>query len=151
MLTCGSNRNRSTPSNLTPSTDASAVRSSIVSRSMGGSPSGPLPTSPGHIALCRAGNLCCDTPFMETSALPLARRAQRLGVRIAWAKMLENHQGISVARVLDADTRLRRFVGHEELILRHLSESDHRRRRDAVTAERAVALRQDQAVGGRLA
>ena len=36
---------------LTPSTSAAAVRSSIVSRSIGGSESGPLPTSPGHIAL----------------------------------------------------------------------------------------------------
>ena len=37
MLTCGANRNRSTPSNFTPSTSAAAVRSSIVSRSIGGS------------------------------------------------------------------------------------------------------------------
>ncbi len=58
---CGSDRNKSTPSNLTPSTSAAAVRSSIVSRSMGGSapgPSPPLPTRPGHIALCTAGYLC---------------------------------------------------------------------------------------------
>ena len=34
MLTCGSKRKRSTPSNLTPLTSAAAVRSSIVSRSM---------------------------------------------------------------------------------------------------------------------
>ena len=34
MLTCGSNRNRSTPSNFTPLTSALAVRSSMVSRSM---------------------------------------------------------------------------------------------------------------------
>ncbi len=52
METCGSNRNRSTPSNLTPLTSARAVRSSIVSRSMQGSAPGlPLPTSPGHMAL----------------------------------------------------------------------------------------------------
>ncbi len=43
----------------TPSTSAAAVRSSIVSRSIGGSESGPLPTRPGHMALCTAGNLCC--------------------------------------------------------------------------------------------
>jgi len=51
MSTCGSNRKRSTPSKRTPFTLAAAVRSSIVSRSIGGSESGPLPTSPGHIAL----------------------------------------------------------------------------------------------------
>ena len=52
MSTCGANRNRSTPSNLTPSTSAFAVRSSIVSRSMDGSASGePLPTTPGQAAL----------------------------------------------------------------------------------------------------
>ena len=51
MLTCGSKRKRSTPSNFTPPTLAAAVRFSIVSRSIGGSESGPLPTSPGHMAL----------------------------------------------------------------------------------------------------
>ena len=51
MLTCGSKRKRSTPSNFTPPTFAAAVRFSIVSRSIGGSESGPLPTSPGHMAL----------------------------------------------------------------------------------------------------
>ena len=51
MLTCGSNRNRSTPSNRAPPTLAAAVRSSIVSRSIGGSPSPPLPTTPGQAAL----------------------------------------------------------------------------------------------------
>ena len=52
MLTCGSKRNRSTPSNFRPSTAVLAVRSSIVSRSIVGSAPGlPLPTSPGHIAL----------------------------------------------------------------------------------------------------
>ena len=59
MLMCGSNRNRSTPSNLTPSTFAFAVRSSIVSRSMDGSAPGlPFPTRPGHMALCSAGREC---------------------------------------------------------------------------------------------
>ena len=38
----GRTRKRSTPSNLTPSTSAAAVRSSIVSRSIGGSESAPL-------------------------------------------------------------------------------------------------------------
>src|SRR5216117_4616795 len=58
MLTCGSKRNRSTPSNLTPSTDALAVKSSIVSRSIAGSAPGlPLPTRPGHIALWSFGKL----------------------------------------------------------------------------------------------
>ena len=52
---CGSERKRSTPSNRTPSTAAAAVRFSMVSRSIGGSESGPLPTSPGHMALCSAG------------------------------------------------------------------------------------------------
>ena len=59
MLTCGSKRKRSTPSNLTPFTSAFAVWSSIVSRSIGGSaPGPPLPTRPGHIALWIAGYLC---------------------------------------------------------------------------------------------
>ena len=57
MLTCGANRKRSTPSNLMPSTSAAAVRSSIVSRSMAGSDPSPLPTTPGHAALCSFGNV----------------------------------------------------------------------------------------------
>ena len=48
---CGSNNPRSMPSNLTPSTSALAVNSNKVSRDIGGSESGPLPTMPGHVAL----------------------------------------------------------------------------------------------------
>ncbi len=51
MLTCGSKRNRSTPSNLTPPTSGRASgRASCRDRSAARRP-GPLPTSPGHIAL----------------------------------------------------------------------------------------------------
>ncbi len=57
MFTCGSNRNRSTPSNFWPSTSAAAVRSSIVSRPIGGSLPSPLPTTPGQAALCNFGKL----------------------------------------------------------------------------------------------
>ena len=32
----------------------------MVSRSIAGSESPPLPTMPGHIALCKAGNLCVE-------------------------------------------------------------------------------------------
>jgi hypothetical protein len=50
---CGWNRNRSTPSNLWPSTLAATVMSSMCSRAIGGwSVLGSLPTRPGHIALC---------------------------------------------------------------------------------------------------
>ena len=45
------------------STSALAVRSSIVSRSIGGSEPGPLPTSPGHIALCKAGTCAMRLRF----------------------------------------------------------------------------------------
>ena len=51
MLTCGSNRKRSTPSNRCPFTSAAAVSSSIVSRPIGGSLPSPLPTTPGQAAL----------------------------------------------------------------------------------------------------
>ncbi len=44
------------PSNLTPSTSALTVSEIIVSRSMAGSESGPLPTRPGHMALWSLGN-----------------------------------------------------------------------------------------------
>ena len=54
---CGSTRNRSTPPNFTPSTSARWVMSSIVSRSIGGSLSSPMPTRPGHMASCNLGQL----------------------------------------------------------------------------------------------
>src|SRR6185436_5872809 len=61
MLTCGSKRNKSTPSNRAPFARAAAVRFNIVSRSIVGSaPGPPLPTRPGHIALCSAGNFGCE-------------------------------------------------------------------------------------------
>src|SRR5229473_107771 len=63
MFTCGSKRNRSTPSNFTPLTEALAVKASIVSRSMGGSESGPLPTRPGHMALCSLGSWFMGAPL----------------------------------------------------------------------------------------
>ena len=56
MSTCGAQRKRSTPSNFAPFTSAAAVRSSISSRPMMGSaPGEPLPTTPGHVALCSLG------------------------------------------------------------------------------------------------
>jgi hypothetical protein len=57
MSMCGANRKRSTPSNLTPSTSAAAVKSSMVSSSIGGSESGPFPTTPGQAALWSLGKL----------------------------------------------------------------------------------------------
>src|SRR5215813_3330966 len=58
MSVCGRDRKMSTPSKRWPSTSAAAVRSSIVSRSITGSASGPpLPTSPGQVALCSFGYL----------------------------------------------------------------------------------------------
>jgi len=66
MLICGSNKNKSNPSNLMPSTSAAAVRLSIVSRSMNGSASGaPLPTTPGQAALWSFGNVFVLCVAME--------------------------------------------------------------------------------------
>ena len=55
IFICGSNRKRSNPSNLTPSISAFAVSSIMVSIEIGGSESGPLPTTPGQEALCSLG------------------------------------------------------------------------------------------------
>ena len=56
MSKCGATTKRSTPSNFWPSASARAVSSSSVSSGMIGSESGaPLPTMPGHIALCNFG------------------------------------------------------------------------------------------------
>jgi hypothetical protein len=57
MLVCGSARNRSMPSNFTPSTSAAAVMSISAESAIGGSASPPLPTTPGHMALCNFGQL----------------------------------------------------------------------------------------------
>ena len=56
MSKCGATTKRSTPSNFCPSASALAVSSSRVSSGMIGSLSGaPLPTMPGHMALCSFG------------------------------------------------------------------------------------------------
>ena len=56
MSKCGKVMKRSIPSNLWPSNSALAVSSSSVSSGMIGSLSGvPLPTMPGHMALCSFG------------------------------------------------------------------------------------------------
>src|SRR5258707_9640631 len=47
---------------------ADAVRFSIVSRSMKGSEPGPLPTKPGHIALCNLGKLFMRSKWGEPNA-----------------------------------------------------------------------------------
>src|SRR5271168_3355184 len=92
---CGLERNRSTPSNLIPSTPAAWVRSSIVYRPIGGSESGPLPTRPGHIALCNLGN-----SFMS----PLPWLAQRLGVRVSRPEMFQDNQWIRGASIPDRNS-----------------------------------------------
>ena len=70
MLTCGSKRNRSTPSNATPLTDVFAVRSSIVSRSIGGS-------APGFP--CRRGRATsrCEVCGYVVHRFPLAATVRR--------------------------------------------------------------------------
>ena len=50
--------------------------------------------------------------------------------------------------ILDAHAGFRRLGGDEQLVLRHLAEPDHRRRADAMVAEDALALDDDQPVGG---
>src|SRR5260370_33605626 len=72
---CGSVRNKSTPSNRAPTFSADAVRFSIVSRSMKGSEPGPLPTKPGHIALCNLGKLFIRSKWGEHGVARGSRRA----------------------------------------------------------------------------
>ncbi len=96
MLTCGSNRNRSTPSNRLPFDRAAAVRSSIVSRSIGGSaPGPPLPTRPGHIALWRAGLLCMSLPV----------RCRDAGIR--YAGSAGSHPAFRIPRSVLSPARVR--------------------------------------------
>ena len=64
--------------------------------------------------------------------------------------MLQDHERIGRAQVLDPHARARGRRAHEQLVLRHLTVPDHRRRADAVRSERAVALRHDQPVRGRV-
>src|SRR3954466_2365248 len=147
MLTCGSNRNRSTPSNVVPCDEALAVISSIVSRSIGGSaPGPPLPTSPGHIALWIAGYLCAigysrcgsrdpgcgirDPSFgsrTTDSGSRILLFSKRLCVRVSGPEVLQENERIDVALVLDTDACLRRLRCDEHLVLGHLSVANHRR------------------------
>ncbi len=61
------------------------------------------------MALWRAGNLCCDTPFMATSDLYLRDR-KRLGVGVSGTEVLEDDERIGVALVLDPHAGLRRVA-----------------------------------------
>src|SRR5688572_24898607 len=136
MSTCGSKRKRSTPSNRVPSTLAAAVRSSIVSRSIGGSESGPLPTSPGHIALCSAGFVCAIT--VRVSCASASGYFSRIGV--TRAEVLQKDERFSLAQILYAHTGGRGVGGDKQLVFRHFAEADHRRRGDVMPADRAVSL-----------
>src|SRR5262245_34125877 len=79
---CGRDRKMSTPSKRWPSTSAAAVRSSIVSRSITGSASGPpLPTSPGQVALCSFGYWYFFSALIDLLlGIPGYARFQRAGV-----------------------------------------------------------------------
>src|SRR5262249_49530546 len=93
MLVCGSKRNRSTPSKRMPSTSAFAVRSSMVSRSMQGSAPGlPLPTRPGHMALCSFGKL------LLLCSLILQTVTWLHGYILAMLQTCENHDGEFLVR-----------------------------------------------------
>src|SRR5215472_13167008 len=143
--TSGAKRKRSTPSKRMPSTSAAAVRLSMVSRSIAGSlPGPPLPTRPGHMALCSAGDLCWFATLMGSSLLA----PQRLGIRIPRPKMLQDDERIGIAETLDRHSLPRGLRRNEQLVLCHLAEPDHARRRDQVLPEFPAPLRQDQAVGG---
>src|SRR5579864_1253545 len=107
---CGDARNKSTPLNLIPSTSAACVRSSIVSRSMGGSESGPLPTSPGHMALCSLGNR-----FI-----------------VSRTEMFQHHQRIGGALISNFDALGGRIRGDEQFVFGHLTEADHGGRRNVM-------------------
>ena len=78
MLVCGSARKRSTPSNFVFSIPAAAVKSSISLRPIGGSEFGPLPTSPGHIALCSFGKLFRPSTIVPSLAQPSVAAALSL-------------------------------------------------------------------------
>ena len=78
MLTCGSKRKRSTPSNLTPLTSAAAVRSSMVSRSMDGS--APAPCRRGRATWrCAISGNCCSAPSPSSSLTSSFRAAHQAG------------------------------------------------------------------------
>ena len=72
----------------------------------GSAPGLPLPTRPGHIALCSAGRENrASVPCCPSSSVG-AQRAQGLRVRIGGSKMLQDDQRIALAGVLDANAGL---------------------------------------------
>src|SRR5687768_13904142 len=143
MSTCGSNRKRSTPSNRAPSTSAAAVRSSIVSRSIGGSESGPLPTRPGHIALCKAGFVYA---FIKSISRRLWASASSWIVRIAGSEVLQQYERLRLAEIFNAHAVSGSVGGHEELVLSHFAEPDHRRCRHVMMPDGPVSLCEDETV-----
>src|SRR5262245_57526474 len=108
MLTCGSKRNRSTPSNFVPSTFALAVRSSIVSRSIAGSAPGlPLPTRPGHIALWSLGYAFMIVLLSSLIVLvPSALRSRAFADRSCVLRSRDRCVGVARAEVFQDDERV---------------------------------------------
>ncbi len=134
----GTGRSRRTS---TPSTSAAAVRSSIVSRSIGGSESGPLPTTPGQAALCSFGKLlgwlghgeCPSGEYGAADDRECAACVDGVGDRSSFnascdrrcsgsvgvdvgAEVAQAHQRL-VAGVLDLDAGRGRFVADEDFVL----------------------------------
>src|SRR5262245_55202433 len=87
---CGWNRNRSTPSNFWPLTEALAVSSSMRSRLIGGwSVPGSLPTRPGHMALWSLGK----ANFGEVMSCPQSITEATDGHRLTQMEAAEGTAG----------------------------------------------------------
>ena len=82
-------------------------------------------------------------------AISVARSARNGSLSgLPGPKCLRMTSGSLPLAILDADAGGRRVGGDEQLVLRHLAEADHRRRADAMAADGAFALHDDQPVGG---
>src|SRR5262249_2641650 len=149
------------PSKRMPATDALAVSSIIVSRSMNGSlPGAPLPTTPGQVALWSLGNLfgMVFTPiadavcglarakvtYLSSAILLVIPHQRRLRIR-ARAEVAQHHQRF-VASVVEDDAIAGPIVSDERFVFGQLGESDHGRRMQAMLVDPPAAFHGDESL-----
>ena len=155
MLTCGSNRNRSTPSNFAPfdrRARGEVEHGVEIDRRLGVGPfadqSRPHRVVDGRPFVLRRVHGTSGASRHRAVATHRARSSRNGSASgLPGPKCFKITSGSVALRFSMRTPVLRRIGRHEQLVFRHVAEADHRRRRHAQRAEHAVALRQDDAVG----
>ena len=104
------------------------------------------PCRPGRATWrCAASDTCACVLMVSWTYVFFLRSGSLSG--LPGTEVLQQHERIGRAVVLDAHALARGRGRDEDLVFGHLAEADHRGRRHAHAVHRAVALRENHAVG----